>query len=716
MPTSPINSEHLKETASELAVLLSADTVDRQAVHRLLAKLGYQEPVDDPQLLELPTVSDQHVGIYKAQMINGENHYVRDIDLKEYWSFYADVQSIGPKNHKKRVVLLGESVARGFLLDPDYTPTHVLATLLQSRSDLLETEVIDLAETNLGMTGIKMRFTECLVLEPDVIVFLAGNNWRADLIEYISVNPQYYTQLSDTIQAKGGIGGVKPIMEGIFEAMVSSFLHTVGQVSRSRNIPVLFVIPEFNLLDFQSTPGEQFVAQLANDQIRSWVLARQAAEDALAAGNYDSVEEHANCMLKLDASHPVGFELLAKSQLRRHQYEEARLNLEAARDTALYCRTNSKPRIFSIIRNTILDQAPGQHLSIIDVPDLFRVHLDGKIPGRDLFLDYCHFTVTGIQIVAEAIAREVLQLLTGQTTSLLIAAESVKASPETIAMGHLFAAIHNAHWGQSSDILYHHCLQAVKMSKETHKIMIHYIDMVSRVTTNTLCKSFQQLMVLPKMDKYIHALIHPKNLKYMEADLVDAMVKALAYAGIEVNNYVNHLRQVEHSVNRRKINLLKSYYHSTSYDEYEGTKTAYFQARNTESRFILITQKNSPVSLDLTCRVPGLGHLHAEAVLRINEEVVSRIMMRGMWVKQSVLLPAEKIVEGINRIEISWPLPLADGSIAQGPALSTLTSPRGRSILDNAYHVFGEIYSFTAVVHQKGHPVISHERDLEFSN
>jgi hypothetical protein len=262
---------------------------------------------------------------------------------------------------------------------------------------------------------------------------------------------------------------------------------------------------------------------------------------------------------------------------------------------------------------------------VIDLSDTFKTHLKGKIPGREMFLDYCHFTIEGIQVVAEAIAVKILTFFTGKAAELNSSARSIKASPETTAMGHLFAAIHNAHWGQSQEILNYHCLLAAKFSSETHRIMIYYIDMISRNTSNTLCKSFQKLLDFNKMDKYVHALIPPKNLKSMEVALVEAMVRALKYAGIEAGPYANDIRQTEHSVNDRKINLLMSHYHSTSYDEYEGTKKVFFQARDTSSRFIIIAKKDTEILAEVTWRIPEAAGPQSEVILYVNDTVVRRM-------------------------------------------------------------------------------------------
>lgn len=687
-----------KETASELAALLSAGAADYSEVCRLLSILGYSTDPVNVEAEGQEYRQNGHVGIYMAEMVNGNTHYIRDVEQKNRWSFCADVPIIYPKGNKKRVVLLGESVARGFLLDPDYTPAFVLESLLKIHVGLFETEVIDLAETNLGMPGIKRRYRECFALDPDVIVFLAGNNWRADLIDYISVNSAYLERVEEAILATDGIRGIKNSIEDIFREILCSFLKEVGKLSEINKVPVVFVIPEFNLLDFQSSPGQRAVTRIANGNISRWVSARDAAEKALAAKDYAELELQAEIMILLDPSHPLGYELKARGKFLQGCYDEARDCLEEARDTALYCRASSLPRVFKVIRDTIRNEAATYGIHAIDLPDIFKTHLGGKIPGRDLFLDYCHFTIEGIQIAVEAMASEIVKLLSGKETACMGSAGSIKASSETIAMGHLFAAIHNAHWGQSEEILDYHCLQSVKHSPDTHKIMIYYIDMISRNTSNTLCKSFQKLLDFDKMYKYVHALIHPKKMKSMETTLVKAMVKALKYTGIKAEFYANDIRLAEHSVNNRKINLLMSHYHSTCYDEYEGAKKAFFQARDTSSRFMVIAKKGTEITLDVTLRVPGTCSTLNEITLSVNGIAIERLEGKQKWQTHSIRIPGGHVIDGINMIMFEWPMPDADESMPVRGTPAATRQSKGRLLLDIAYCVFGELYSLYASV------------------
>jgi len=691
-------TEDLKSVATELARSLASDTIDEKTAYNMLAQLGYPvteapppyDPADD-------YVHEGNIGIYYPEVIDGKTWFKRNIKFKEAWTLFANVQSIPPKGDRKRVVFLGESVARGFLLDPGYTPAGVLETLLNSSvAGEEEFEVIDLAETNLGMEGIRRRFIECMMLQPDLVIFLAGNNWRSDMEVTVVNEADHYKKLSAAIEKHGGIIGIKGVLEELFESVVDTFIGFIADLAKQHNVSVLFAIPEFNLMDCRATPCEKFVTKLPGETTRQWLEARKQAEIALAAGKIDEAEAHAQTMVTLDPTHPLGFEIMADCNVAKGDYAAARENLETARDSALFCRTDSKPRIYRVIRKTILENAERYNLHVVDIPAVFEKHLKGKVPGRDLFLDYCHFTVEGIQVAMEAVANKALFALSGPDKTVQVKAKMIQPDNQVQAMAHLFAAIHNAHWGQSYGILYYHCSKALQYSKDLAKTMIYYADMMTRRTTNTLCKTFEILVSNFQLDRYIHALRNPRNQKGMELDLVNAMVAALKNVGINLTNYINDLRAKEHSVTEQKINLLKSFYHVTSYDEYHGTKAAFFQARDSQSRFFLLGKKDLPILFSITLRVPCAPGETEKVTIVVNDVPVSEITVSDKWSDHTIAISGDVSVDGVNVITIYWPV------LNYHPNVSSIAAARQTTadayvILDAVFCVFGEIMHFTAV-------------------
>jgi len=680
-------SELHKAVATDLATLLPITEENKQKAFDLMEKLGYtQQQKTEVTTSENPFKS--HVGIYKPELKDGKKYYQRDILLKDRWSYFADVQSIPPKSDKKRIVLLGESVTRGFLLDPEYTPAIVLDQLLNSNKDKLGYELVDLAETNLGMAGIKERYAQCMDLEPDMVVFLAGNNWREDLLIEIGDSQDKQEALQQLTQGEDGIAVAKPLIETYFSTIVDDFLAYVGKISKEKNVPVAFAIPEFNLLDCRSTPGERVVSELPYEKLKIWIEAKENAEVYLTSGNLDACRAEAEKMIEIDPSHPYGFELLADCSIKNEAYKEARHYLEMARDTALFCRTNSKPRTFKIVQETILAKAENHGIEVIDLPAIFKAHLEGKVPGRDLFLDYCHFSVTGIQVAMNAVYKVVLEQFNDERKSHKDVT-SIVPSNEVLALGHLFAAIHNAHWGQSYDILLHHCSESLSKWKDIAKTMVYYCDMISRGAANNVCKSLEKILENnTKLDRYVHALVPARNMKNMELELVDAMTTVLKSNGVDITNYLLKIRLDEHNIKNRRINLLQNYYHATSYDEYQGQKTAFLQARDTSSDFFFVTDGESNAELSISLRIPRIITENNEQVtVYANDTEVSKIGVSSKWQTYTINVSSDVLKNGMNVFKIKWPL-VATVKENQDNNSST-------AILDAAFRVFGEICNMT---------------------
>lgn len=698
-----------KAIAAQVAGMLAAENPDRAAIEIVLRSLGYPaEPATRETTYEDDYDFEGNIGIYQPVQQNGGTAYIRDPRCKDRWSYYADVQEIPVKTYRKRVVLLGESVARGFLLDPDFTPAFVLQSLLGVNTASEDYEVIDLAETNLGMGGLRRRFDQCLALQPDLVVFLAANNWRTDLQVHIDTNPVSYQQVEQAIKSTGGLQGVKAVVEEIFSGLVSDFIRETGTIAKEHNLPLLFIVPEFNLVDCKSTPGERYVSFLPGTKISEWLNLRDRAIAAKDAGDFSAVLTLADEMIKADITHPMGYELRAAAHAALQQNEEARRDLQLARDTALFCRTNSKPRIFEIVKEVMRREFPKYGTAFIEAGEVFSRHLKGALPDRRLFLDYCHFTVEGIQVLMEAAAEKILSILSGPDTRSMVAARTVLPEKDTYAYSHLFAAIHNAHWGQPYPILEYHAAKALSYSRDIARVMIYYCEMMSRATSNNLCKSFELLIRDKRIDKYVHTMIHPRHQKTMELDLVDAMVNAMKNAGIQMEAVVRDLRVKEHGVQLHKIDLLKPCYHATSYDEYQGTQTAFYQSRDNRSRFFLAAAEHTPVTLQLTLRIRPANYKSREVRVLAGNGFSAGFEASEAWKDYTVAIPAEYISNGINYIDICWPSGMEVKS--NGTDAGSKLGDSSRSLLDASFYVFGEIIIFNAVADVTKEPAPSESR------
>src|SRR5882762_7735015 len=116
------NHPQFRDMAGRLAQ--SFDSAEGERILRLITQLsapsdgGYsteelKKPSDTPGKLR--------VGTWEAMEEPGGRSFVRASN-GEPWHLWANVQKIPPKGLARRVVLIGESVARGHLYDPHFTP------------------------------------------------------------------------------------------------------------------------------------------------------------------------------------------------------------------------------------------------------------------------------------------------------------------------------------------------------------------------------------------------------------------------------------------------------------------------------------------------------------------------------------------------------------------------------------------------------------------
>jgi hypothetical protein len=132
--------ESLIPTTRRLDELLACE--DGTSILALLQRLGLDsghaakpQPIGSGGSLE--------IGVWTPEVReDGSVEFLRSQALAGAWPWWADLDRIAPKCGT-RTVLLGESVARGYLFDPAVTPAVMLEHLLGS-------EVVDLARTDLA--------------------------------------------------------------------------------------------------------------------------------------------------------------------------------------------------------------------------------------------------------------------------------------------------------------------------------------------------------------------------------------------------------------------------------------------------------------------------------------------------------------------------------------------------------------------------------------
>jgi hypothetical protein len=686
--------ESTKAPAAELARLIVSGSKDKEKIGALKKQLGLDRPAAGVPVSRGsetgtgPTWPGDCVGIWKAQWVKGQKVYTRDSKYQADFGFWANVNHIPPKGGKPRILLLGESVARGFLYDPYFTPASVLQTLLNSEPGLPGAEVVDLARSNCSMKELTEITTACFALRPDALVVFAGNNW----LNAFTLSDTDIEQIREALASGTRFKGMKQILESKYREIAAAYMSHLADLSRAHRVPVVIIIPAFNLVDFHSNYVQRTPCW-PRGETAQWLVLKAGAEQAAAEGDSETVETKLRDMISLNEANPLPYELLGRERLRRGLFDEAGEYLQRALDTSIFNLVND-PACISVIGAALREEAGRYHMEMVDLPDILTRCNSGRPPGRELFLDYCHLTVEGIHIAMASAAQCLFSAMAKRDIPFQQLKERAPVpNRDTQGRAHFFAAIHNSHRGQSYDIVHYHCMQAIEESPSTGKLMRSYIDMASRRIPWAFSQSAEELVMSGALAQYF-LLLQPTNQRIMDIHLVDAMAAALESKGIHLQNRVNHLREKNHGPLNGRINLLETYYHLTSYKLNPNVNRHYYQAFEPRSTFFLVTAKEADVILHLTCRVPGKKHRGEKISVLLNGNPAAETDAANKWKTSRFRLPKERLMDGINHVVIQWPAQVdyRDHHRPTQPGESKL-----EALKRCMYPLYGEIHTFTAV-------------------
>ena len=680
--------ESLKGVATELSGLLNAGHAGDENANMLARQLEKSFTPGKKTASPFHFSIKQGVGIWQKEIRNGYSYYKRDVNKRMEWHLWADVHELPLKTKKKRILLFGESAARGFLYDPYYNVAQELQSLLDHATSKDHIEIIDLSRISMVINNMQELLKQSLQLEPDVIVIFAGNNWvyATDEMEY------EFSSIWD-LYKKESIQGLRSFREKELEKIVKSFFSDVEELFLKNNIPVVFIVPEFNLQDWKSNPAEQVLPAIPEQQANTWFSCRQAVQKSLTNGAGGELEEAAMKMIAADPSNPYGFELLGDYYLKNKKLEAARTCFEQSKDTILYNRSKkSMPRCVTIIRDTILSESARLGIHVVDLPAIFQNEFPDAIPGRNLFLDNCHLTLEGIQIAM----RHAASVLAGLIMNVEVNPATIKdfqsntVSDHVQAIAHFCAAIYNAHYGQGQDIIQYHCDKAISFSSDIKEVMVSYIDFSTRYAPTVLCRSFETLVQSGEMRQYENGfgLRHPRNSKLMDQSLVDAIIKSLKADGTAIEKTVNDLRMEEHGL-VDKVDLLESYYSRNSYHEffYDAEKI-FLRARTIESDFLFIARNEDNITVRIVYRTPNNTNADKSIDILINNTPgnLIQLLVAENWISKSFVIDKRLLKNGVNQLTFVWPYGTSP-SIPKGSVTPELFSQLVFPVLADIYQL-----------------------------
>jgi hypothetical protein len=631
------------------------------------------------------------IGIWEPREVDGAVEFVRP-DPLPLGDHHAAVNILRPKTAELplRVAFFGESAAAGYLYAPHLTPARVLEAQLRAIGGAANFEVIDLARTNETLPSLAAAVRASLQINPDVLVLFVGNNWN--LLETPEVSP--YAPSTEARRSyaaalrEGGIEGPVRLAEERLRQVAEETLDFIALLARSVQIPVVVVIPEVNLMDWET---RQPPVWLPGDSTARW-------HELYRKGD-------ARALLELDGGRcSSSWRLLARAV---EDPEEAAL---AEIDAAPYATLAflSAPQATTAARN-LLREAAGRHgfpvFAAVDLREVFAEHTGSTLPGRRLFLDYCHLTTEGIHVAMAAVAAEVLNL-SGMLPEdvdwqgLLPRLPAPEISPEAEATARFGAAIHTAHRllpvGPKRPILEHWCEAALDASPGIEEAMRDLLALRAAPGPAVLTAAQRRNFESP----YRLLLQHGLRWDHLDADLLLAIVDVLERRGRPARDELTRLLLQHHAIREAGTDLteppylwepLERFYPEVMSFE-DLSRRATHRSPWPESSFCLVCDGTQDIELELTARLPDPA---GEVRVIVNEEDAEDaggFEAGGRWSRALFRVDRARLRPGLNRLTLRWPLPQQDGEAALQRAIERLE----RGIEADLHPVFGELFSLIA--------------------
>ncbi|HSS78186.1 MAG TPA: hypothetical protein VLV54_15755 [Thermoanaerobaculia bacterium] len=641
------------------------------------------------------------ISIWEPWESGGERVFVRP-DPEPLGDHFAAVRELRPKKAELplRVVFFGESAAAGYLYAPHLTPARVLEFQLREAGGEANFEVIDLARTNETLGSLAETVRTSLQIQPDVLVIFVGNNWN--LLETPEVSPYApsVTARREVAAAlrEEGIAGPVRLAERRLRERAEAALDRVALIAHAVQIPVVLMLPEVSLADWETRQPPVWLPGNGN---RRW--------HSLYAKAFAGVREAAREMLDLDGGACAStWRLVAGIEEGLGNPEEARQAALAEIDAATYATLAflGAPQATTAAREILRDAARRHGFSAVDLRGVFREHTGEMLPGRRLFLDYCHLTAEGIHVAMAAVAAEVLNLsgmLEGQMDwrALLPRLSAPALSPEAEAATRLGAAIHTAHRllpvAPKGPILEHWLTAALDVSPGVEAAMLDVAEARCAPGPAVLTAALRRNFASP----YRLLLQHGWRWDSLDADLLEAIQAVLERRGLPVRERIAGLLLKYHAIQKEGTDLVEAPYLWEPLERFfpevmrfeDLAERATFRSPWPSSSFCLISDGEKDVEIEPTLRLPSLqGSRTGKVTLEVNGSEIGEMDAAERWRRDCLRIDRELLRPGLNRLTLRWPAPQEDGAVALQAAMKRLE----QGLAVDFHPVFGEIFSLIA--------------------
>jgi len=576
-------------------------------------------------------------------------------------------------------------------------------------------------------------------------VVYTGNNWR--LLETPEVSPHPPSVRGRQVIASAlGVhhsapAGPAGLARKRLAERAEAALDRLAELAAAARVPLLLVLPEVNLADWES---RQPPVWLPGDGTPRWYRLLTEGLRALERRDWDGAERAAWAMNALDGSScPTPFRILARAWQGAGRLDEARDAALAEVDAVHYplLAFLDAPRAGSDERTLLVEAARRHGLPRLDLRQVLAEAGGSPLPGRRVFLDYCHLTSEGMAALGAAVAEQVLRLCPLPRSEdgrpapeprpwreLLAELPAPEIPPAAEATARFGAALHGAHrllpLTSSGEILEHWCERALDADPGIAPAMVDLAAMRLALLDGVpavLTEAYQRLQASP----YRMTLQHGLRWGNLDGAVLRAIATALERAGRPEAEEMDQLLRRAGPSGGKTAALSAGESTALSSGETAAlsdstldlatderflaaplerllpevmdlpglTGRATLRALWPVTAFELPTAATAPVDLELVARLPAIPGVDTpragRAEVTVNGRVIGHADLGQSWSRTRLRVPAALLRGAFRRLEIRWPELPPVGTEALDGARRSLEMGREADL----HPVFGEVAS-----------------------
>jgi len=656
------------------------------------------------------------IGIWTPRRVRGELVFVRP-PVGRLGDDWCPRRTLRPKRRRgvRRICLIGESAATGYFYAPHVTPATVLEAQLATVCGPGRYEVIDLARVDMqafsGPHSLIRVAVAALQLAPDMLVIFAGNNWFSSVAPFPSTDRGHFQVMAAAYREAGAPGLMRLCVEHA-RSYYPGVLENLAYVARTAAIPVIVVIPEVNQADWQRAAP---AAWLPGARTARWYELYERGLTCASAADHERAARIAAQMIELDGGTcSTSHRLRANALVALGRTEEARECCLAEIDSGNWVPGLEVPGTGRVVREILRRGVEKHGLTCVDLPKVFAEHGRG-LPGRALFLDYCHLTPDGMRLSMAAVAAAVVRQPDAfgrgarEWRARVARLPDPRVSPARDATAKLTTALYALQWerridGESPlpDFWLDAALAAGDDIRET---MVQYVAtrMAPPMVAGLSLSERRLFGPSNRRDDGTHQLAgEGRRLRraWLNPAAIDAICGALERAGdLRHRRLVTSALLDRHAICGDDVDLVEPFYHWTadsSAPGYQSDRTSYsarslYRAFSPVSHFALVSDGGRPLTLDMTVRLPRIERprTNEEVAIEVNRVRAGTLRAGSRWTRTTVRVKRGHLKAGINRVSILWPRIRPEGDAAMKAILGRLE----RGIPTDLHPVFGEVAS-----------------------